>query len=198
MGKIRYGEIEVASRKKNLPLPSKDELARLLTYDPITGEFLWKERAAALFANPKKAGSWNTQFAGKPAFTTKNGNGYLCGYIDYQKLYAHRVAWKMVHGTEVDQIDHINGDRSDNRICNLEAATNASNCRNARIRTDNTSGVTGVGWDTLVNKWHARITVDGAIVNLGRFKTFNEAVIARKAAERIYSFHPNHGRKTKT
>lgn len=188
----------MATRKKNLPLPSKDELAVILAYDPITGLFTWKERAASLFANPKKAGSWNVQFAGKPAFTTKNGNGYLCGYINYQKLYAHRVAWKMVHGNEVDQIDHINGDRSDNRICNLEAATNASNCRNATIRTDNTSGVTGVGWDHLVSKWHARITVNGAIVNLGRFNTFNEAVIARKAAERVYSYHPNHGRKAKT
>ena len=170
---------------------------RILNYDSMTGLFVWKERPPSLFANPKKAGSWNVQFAGQPAFTTPNGNGYLCGYINYQKLYAHRVAWKIVHDEEADHIDHINGDRSDNRICNLVAANITANNRNSTRRSDNTSGVTGVGWDSQVNKWHARITVRGVIVNLGRFNSFNEAVIARKAAERVHNYHPNHGKAPK-
>jgi len=181
-------------KRKLKPLPDREMLVSLLSYDTETGGFVWKERPASMFPSPPKAISWNKNFADKPAFLVRHGSGYLCGYIFYDRVYAHRVAWKIITGEEPPQIDHINGDRSDNRFANLRAASNRVNSQNSRRRSDNTSGVTGVSWDALVEKWHAYITVNGAVVNLGRFKTVEEARAARKAAERMYDFNPNHGR----
>ena len=182
--------------KKSLkPIPEKSELEILLTYSPDTGRFTWKERSLSMFPSAPKGKTWNKQFAGKEAFTVKNGNGYLCGYINYIKLYAHRVAWKMVHKDEPQQIDHINGDRSDNRISNLRAATFEVNSRNTAQRSDNTSGVTGVHWIKNDRKWKAVIVKDKRTILIGRFGNFDEAVAARKAAEIEFGYHPNHGRK---
>ena len=182
------------ARKPPKRMPSKEELNSLLSYDPVTGRFLWKERPLSLFPLESRGKSWNVQFSGKEAFTVKNGNGYLCGYVHYEKLYAHRVAWKMVHGEEPDQIDHINGIRSDNRIENLRAVTQTGNSLNLATRSDNSSGVVGVSWVKQARKWDARIRVDGKTVLLGKFANFEDAVAARKEAEAKYGYHPHHGR----
>lgn len=178
-----------------LVLPSRPNLEVLLDFDPETGLFTWKERALSLFPKPEKGKSWNKQFAGKSAFTVENGNGYLCGYINYKKFYAHRVAWKIVFDEEPLQIDHINGARSDNRIVNLRAASNATNSKNKRPRANNTSGMVGVSWYKAGSKWAAQIGLDGKVIPLGHFDTFEEAKAARQGAERLYGFHPNHGQK---
>lgn len=180
--------------KKLKSLPSKEELEKLLDYSPDSGKFVWKERPLNMFPSAPKGKTWNVQFAGKEAFTVKNGNGYLCGYINYQKLYAHRVAWKIVNGDEPDQIDHVNGVRDDNSIGNLRAATFFVNAKNTSKRADNTSGTTGVTWVKVSKKWKAFLNSGRKHYILGMFDAFEDAVAARKAAELEHGFHANHGR----
>jgi len=89
------------------------------------------------------------------------------------------------------EIDHINGDRSDNRIANLRKVTKSDNQRNAGKRVNNTSGVHGVNWKPRYNsipgdgRWVARIWNGPRHIYLGQFRSLREAEIARKAAERV-------------
>lgn len=176
------------------------ELAiRFLRYEPQTGRLFWKERSPELFAagNTSKESvckTWNKRFAGKEAFTASN-TGYRYGAIFAQLYLAHRVIWLMVHKAwPEDQIDHINGDRADNRIKNLRAVTNRQNCKNQCARSDNSTGVTGVYWFKRDSRWVSSITSDGKTVHLGYFDSFEDAVNARKIAEAQLGFHANHGR----
>ena len=93
-----------------------------------------------------------------------------------------------------DQIDHINGDRADNRWTNLRHANNTENSRNTKIACNNSSGVTGVCFNKREQKWRAAIGNNGKVISLGDFDNFDDAVRARKEAEKLYNYHPNHGR----
>jgi hypothetical protein len=91
------------------------------------------------------------------------------------------------------QVDHINGDRSDNRFCNLRVVTLQENRKNMRMCKRNTSGVTGVCWENDRKKWKADIKINDKTVKLGRFDTIIDAVSARISANKLYGFHINHG-----
>ena len=80
-------------------------------------------------------------------------------------------------------VDHIDHNPRNNRICNLRVCTNAENCRNIKIRKDNSTGVTGVSRSSNGDKWRARITLDGKEIHLGQFESFDSAVEARIKAE---------------
>ncbi len=105
-----------------------------------------------------------------------------------------RARCRNCEGEPSGEIDHINGDRTDNRICNLRDVTSAGNSCNRRRQDRNTSGVTGVAWDKRASRWQARIGLNGKQKYLGYFDSLDEAVAARKAAELELGFHPNHGR----
>lgn len=108
---------------------------------------------------------------------------------------AHRVAWLLHTGAwPSNQIDHINGIKSDNRIDNLRDISNKENGKNSKRRSDNTSGVTGVRFSVKKNRWIAQIKVSGQYKHIGYYNDFNLAVLARKMAEQKYKFHTNHGR----
>lgn len=97
-----------------------DTLKRLLAYNPDTGALTWTPRVASDFAKHGKEADrrrniWNTKYAGKLVLNAKHSNGYRYGQIFNQPHFAHRVIWELITGTAPDQIDHINGDRSDNR-----------------------------------------------------------------------------------
>lgn len=181
------------------PLPPADYLRQCLSYDPETGELRWKHRPAHMFpataylSSAGRAAKWNKAMAGRPAFRSQLSKGYLTGKIGDHRCYAHRVIWKMMTGEEPPAIDHINGITSDNRFANLAAATYATNNRNAARRITNTSGVTGVSFDRKRNRWRAYIDDEGRRP-LGYFVQIEDAVRARKAAERELGFHPNHDR----
>lgn len=83
-------------------------------------------------------------------------------------------------------VDHINGNTLDNRRENLRAVKNSTNIRNGKVRTNSTSGVTGVRYRTDRGKWEARIRVNYKILVLGQFATKGDAVKARKQAEKKY------------
>lgn len=157
-------------------IPTPEELRKLLRYEPDTGKLFWRPREAGLFSSNGRAIRWNTIYSGAEAFTSYNSSGYRHGKI-FGKLYrAHRVAWAIVTGDWPDnEIDHINGDRTDNRMNNLRAATRAENARNSGIRSDNTSGHKGVRWINTRRKWGARIRISGSNKHLGYFESYEAA-----------------------
>lgn len=175
-------------------------LRDLLSYNGDTGRLYWAVRPASMFADgavpaERACRSWNTRYAGKEAFTSDDGKGYRIGAI-FGRLYnAHRVVWALVHGAWPDeQIDHINGDRSDNRLANLRCASVRENARNTKRPAHNSSGVIGVNWRACKSKWRAYIAVNRHTLHLGYFDSFEAAVTARRSAEKELGFHPNHGR----
>lgn len=182
------------------PLPAKAFLAQVLNYNFSTGDLTWKVRPAETFRQqPSRtpthmAAAWNAKWAGKPAFATVAHNGYLKGAIDGQNYYAHRIIWKLVHGSEPDDIDHEDGDRTNNRIYNLASKSRAENLKNRRLSRNNTSGHHGVSYSRRNGLWCASINDEGRAVHLGWFRDKSAAVIARQQAEQRYGYHANHGR----
>ena len=117
------------------------------------------------------------------------------GYLNFQycgKLYlTHRIAWLLHYGEWPDQIDHINGVRDDNRICNLRSVPSVLNSRNKATYKNNVSGVVGVSWVARDKRWVAML----GKIRLGAFITKDAAVAARTAAIlRDTTYHVNHGR----
>lgn len=149
-------------------------LRSILNYDPTTGIFTRRVRTS----NPVRVGD----VAG-----SLNGVGYLNISIHSRLYLAHRLAWLYMYGEwpKLD-IDHINRNRSDNRIANLRDVSRRQNLQNAGKRSDNTSGHTGVHWNKQRSKWQARIAPGQKTINLGLFESLEEAAAARKAAEKLY------------
>ena len=149
-----------------------------LNYDPVTGIFTWA------ISRPKcKAGA----VAG-----SAHPDGYLSITIDGKKLQAHRIAWFFHHGNwPADQIDHINGIRTDNRISNLREATDAENQQNRGKNKNNTSGYTGVHWNKTAGKFVSQISVNGKILHLGLFDDPKQARQAYLDAKvKYHGFNP--------
>ena len=180
-------------------LLSPTTLRKLLRYEPETGKLYWRERTSDMFVDGRRSAewackAWNGKHAGKEAFTALGG-GYLYGGVLGKFYIAHRVIWAIWNGDwPSEQIDHINGDRCDNRIKNLRAVSHAENGKNQKLSVTSTSGVCGIHWYKRSSKWSAEITVNGSKKHLGYFIEKSDAIAARKDAEIKYGFHPNHGR----
>lgn len=176
--------------------PDPETISSVLEYDALTGVLKWKPREQESFKSNKagEAIRWNRRYSGKPAFTAKTNSGYFCGAVNKVVMQAHIVAWCIHYGTWPDgEIDHINGDRADNRIGNLRKVTRSENRRNSKTPKNNTSGVIGVSLYTherKTPKWVASILSQP----IGYFNTKEEAILARKDAEIKHKFHENHGR----
>ena len=122
--------------------------------------------------------------------------GYIRLDYNYHSYLGHRVAWFLHYGEWPEgQVDHINGIRDDNRICNLRCVTNIENSRNAGVRKANTSGYVGVGVHKATGTWQAYINIDGVRKNLGIFRCVTSAAIAREKASIAAGYHPNHGKR---
>lgn len=102
-----------------------------------------------------------------------NSQGYYRVYVDGERYFAHRVIFLMVYGYLPKQVDHINQDKTDNRIDNLRPATHAQNMFNRPIFKNNTTGRQGV--DFKDGKYRARIQVDGKSEYIGKFNCLEEA-----------------------
>ncbi len=178
-----------------------DVLHELLEYRPDTGDLVWRPRALKWFATERDWKRWNTRYAGKLAGNINKSHGYRMIDIFRVKHRAHRVIFAMMTGEwllgkrEDELIDHIDQDKLNNRWNNLRAATNQENLKNQTRYANNTSGITGVFWNKRHGKWYAHIRVDGRGIHLGNFTTLEAAIAARRAAERQYGYHENHGRE---
>jgi hypothetical protein len=157
--------------KRGLPTElTQQEVCSLLSYDCSTGEFRWRETGTGRHIE-------------KPAgYLSPKGYRYIG--IGRRLWSAHRLAWLYVFGFMPKQIDHINCDKSDNRIANLREASNRDNALNRGRNRKNTSGHKGVTWyGKPNNKWVARITDrDGKRRCLGYFQSLDEAAQAYKKA----------------
>lgn len=115
-------------------------------------------------------------------------DGYIDVRLQGQRYLAHRLVWCLIKGDwPVEQIDHINGNRADNRIENLRAVSIAEQRRNV-TRARNASGVVGVTWARQEHNWRASISVKGKTINLGHFDSVEEATTARREAEAKFGY----------
>lgn len=169
-------------------LPDIEILRASLECDPETGKLTFKSR-------PNARGCWNARHAGKPALHTLNPDGYCRGFLFSRMTLAHRVAFAFYTGrTDFGFIDHINGDRSDNRKCNLREVSRLENALNKAKPRNSTTGHVGVH-KVAEGVWRSHICIGNKTKHLGRFKNIADAIAARKAAERDLGFHENHGRE---
>lgn len=159
-----------------MDLITHDRLLELLDYNPNTGIFAWKKMTVNHIKEGTRAGHIGTEYGYR--IIRVDGRLYRCG----------RLAWfYMTKRWPEPTVDHINRDRLDDRFCNLREATYFMQTNNRiELNCKNTSGVHGVSLTSKTKKWRARILVDGREIRLGRFNTFEEAVAARKEAERRY------------
>jgi hypothetical protein len=154
---------------------NQSSLKEVLNYDPLTGIFTWK-------------------VSGSGRRIGKIAGGIDDGYNKIKvnnKLYkGHRLAWLYVYGTwPMADIDHINGQRADNRIANLRDVSRTHNCQNQYLpHKESSSGVLGVTWHKRMGRFQAGITVDGKRLHLGTFKDSGEAHNAYLKAKQQY--HP--------
>ena len=144
-------------------------LRELLQYDPETGEFRWRVKRKKV--NPG-------DIAG-----TAVGKRYHMISIDNRTYLTHRLAWLYVHERwPTEQIDHINSNPFDNRICNLREASCAENTRHRPGDQNSKSGLKGVCFRARVGKWEANIMSNGVARYLGQFETSDEAQRAYEQA----------------
>jgi hypothetical protein len=143
-------------------------LADIVSYSPYTGVFRWRISRGRCAAGA---------IAG-----TRGSQGYVYVKVDGKNYLAHRLAWFFTYGKWVDEIDHRNRDRSDNRLANLREATRSQNNSNTSMRSTNTSGLRGVSFDKSRLQWRATITFNGTQKTIGRFAT-KEAAAAAYLAE---------------
>ncbi len=143
-----------------------EKVLEFLQYNKESGKLFWKKRKG-----PKAN-------VGDPA-GTQGGDGYRVIVFDRKVYREHRVIWFLMTKEQPEQIDHINGNRYDNRWINLRNVNQSINMNNTYKHRDVSSSSTGVSWDKTKNKWRARNPVCKCRF-IGLFKTKKEAVVAVK------------------
>lgn len=149
------------AREAEAPL-TRERLAEIIDYNPLTGDFQWK--AQSRFGLRRDLS--------KPVMSKMNGNGYVSYMLEGKRYLAHHLAWFFVHGLfSSGFLDHINGNRSDNRIANLREATPAENARNGKgwVERGRTGRLKGAYPSKL--RWAATIRVNRKLIYLGQFPT---------------------------
>lgn len=155
-------------------MQAREQLIADWSYDPDTG----------LFTRIRAAGRHGCHKVGTVAGTSTS-HGYVVIRIAGVLHGAHRLAWLYVHGEWPLVIDHINGDRADNRLCNLRNVSQKENTQNLqRAPVTSKSGLLGAHRFGRQKRWSARIRIDGVSVRLGLFDTPEEAHAAYMEAKR--------------
>lgn len=157
---------------------TQDRLKELLSYDPETGVFTHKTYRGGRIKAGERAGALMNK-------------GYVHIKVDGKKYLAHRLVWLYVSGQfPTDEVDHINGDRADNRLVNLRAVTKKQNCENRKQQINNKSGHRGVHWHKASGKWQAMIRHQGELIPLGLFNDVIDAAnAARFARDMLFTHH---------
>lgn len=171
---------------------TKEYLKSVVFYDQDSGQMTWKKRPVWHFKTNSAWLTWNKRYAGKPAVTI-DGKGYRVISINTKRYLVHRLVWLYVYGVWPKIIDHINGIKTDNRLCNLRNVSHGENHKNMKKAKNNTSGVTGVYFNKNRNLWCAQMKHNGVTYHIGSSKVFEEAVKMRKNEEAKLNFSKRHG-----
>ena len=153
-----------------------ERLRELLSYNADTGVFTYRLRRGC-------------RSAGAVAGCMRS-DGYTVISVDTRNCFSHRLVWLYVTGSlPAGEIDHIDGDRSNNRIANLRDVSPAENSRNLSLKAKNTSGYQGVTFYKKTKRWMARIRIDGKQNHIGFYDTPEaaHAAYARAAEGRGYT-----------
>ena len=138
-----------------------------LHYDATTGDFFWLNAPSRRLHAGSKAGYVDSR-------------GYVVIKLAGKYRYAHRLAWLVVNGVEPEcQIDHIDRDKSNNRICNLRLATASQNGQNKPIFNNNKVGVPNICWLPRKDMWQVYVRVNSKSTYVGCYKTLLDAAAAR-------------------
>ena len=167
-------------------LQTLDKDDKMLTQARLK-EFFHYDLDTGLFTRVKSAGcSAKGSIVG-----TSHNDGYLSMEIDKKGYLLHRLAWLYVIGSFPEfEIDHIDGDRKNNKLANLRQANDLENAQNRKLPLNNTSGYVGVFFKD--KKWYAKIDVNKKRYFLGYHKTAELAHEAYKEAKaRLHTFSPN-------
>ena len=152
---------------------TQERLKEVLRYDPDSGDFFWRVSTSNRMPVGSKAGK-------------RDRRGYLIIGVDGTQYYAHRLAWFYVYGEFPPYLDHVNQDKSDNRISNLREATKIDNGGNSKARKSR-SGLKGAHWHRGAGRWSSIVHYNGNHVYLGLFDTPEEAHAAYcKTAEELF------------
>lgn len=161
--------VMVAAFKRADGRCNAERVRELFGYDPETGIFIYR-----IARSNRHAGSQ----AG-----ARRRDGYTTLSIDGTRYYAHRIAWLYVTGHwPKNDIDHADGDRTNNRWSNLRDATRSQNIANTSRRSTNRSGIKGVFLNAQTRRWYSQITVNGLVHHLGHFDTREQAANAYRVA----------------
>lgn len=174
------------------PLPPLYILRQLLSYSPETGRLEWLPRTKDM--GGPLVNRWNGRYAGTEALGKLDRKGYKVGKIFTVTYQSHRIIWLLHTGEQPDFIDHINGNKSDNRITNLRSVPWSENALNRPMPRNNKSGAIGVHWCNSNKWWVAQISIGGKQRQLGVFGNKEDAIARRAVAEKEMGFHENHGR----
>ncbi len=149
-------------------LPTYKRLREVINYDPLTGEFTWKNRPVKVLNDQY----WNRRFSGKPAgvISKKGQREYRMICIDNITYFGHRLAFLLMKKREPYpgyEIDHIKG--WSNIWTNLREVTHDENQQNTGLRKNNKSGIPGVKYQERYHRWTANIQVNGKAHWIGSF-----------------------------
>ncbi len=151
---------------------TQEHLKSILDYDLDTGLFKWKVAKQGIKI-------------GDIAGTIKDG--YIRIRIEGHQIYAHRLAWFYIHGNYPEKyIDHINGVKTDNRLCNLREANASQNALNKKLSILNSSGVKNVTFCKSSNKWRVRFKLNNKDISLGMFEDLELAELVASEARNKY------------
>jgi hypothetical protein len=162
-------------------LPPIDEIRRRVHYDPLTGKMTWIRAKA----NGIKPG---TEVGGV------NAQGYRSFSYRQHVIKVHRLAFAFTHGRWPEPYcDHINGNRLDNRACNLRECSPLQSAQNRRLFKNSKSGIKGVSWDREARKWRARAWMRGRAKLSGRFNRLEDAItFVKQAREQLHGEFVRH------
>lgn len=165
---------------KAKPLPCLDLLNKLFQYEPATGTIIYRISVGKKIKAGQKAG-------------TVSNRGYLSIAITINgksiRFQAHRLIWYIMTSSDPNelQIDHIDGDKLNNKFSNLRLATQTQNMRNRGVNKKSKSQLKGAQWRKDKQKWCAQITVNQKVKHLGYFPTPELAHMAYcKAAAELH------------